>query len=599
MLRLRQVTVIFCGLVSSAISQAQSLEALVENSRLAMHEENWQQALKWSEEAVARYGRNGPYESYGAQFGTIYYRQGICEMKLKRWPAAMASFEACYRDFPNRNADQGNPFQKMALLKWGESAMGAEQWELAKSRFDKFMDERDRANDVFPKGAFYINLAICEYQLGNIAAGNENLEIAIHNRLGFPTPDTGIVAAFQALVKVSIDKQVEQVLLDFVDRNRGELVMDSGRVSSNATIYLKLAGDALAAGMQRAALLLYQLVPLSEGDENNAIRLAAVAVIHERSGNVRGAFAAYQQLEWYMTETPRREEYLYHLIRTAALIRENDLASYYGRRFLTDFPDSPYRSEIRPLSEENIPLEERPVIGESAETGVEIRMESQELMRAVDLYEGRKYQQAKLAFSKINMSQANESDRMLAAFYEMECLRRMGDWEAMASALGTFVGDDAFGPHQRRQLEINRLWEVAGVQDWPQLKAAVENFRCQRLRANQRSQVAYLEGLALQNLGQSSAALNAYNAAMTADAGASEELTRQAALRVMEIHMAAPESATAMAQAGVPAEDRQSLGYLRWREAAAVAALFEASLGAGTPLPEPLRKLRNHAEVDR
>jgi tetratricopeptide (TPR) repeat protein len=589
-----RAAVISCFWVGPAFCQSESLVKLAEKSQMAMEREKWEQALKYHAEAVSRFGRNDPYESYGAQFGTIFYRKGICEMKLKRWSEAMASFETCYRDFPNRGADQGNPFQKLALLKWGEAAMGAEQWEFAKSRFSKFVDERDKTDDVFPKGAFYVNLAICEYRLGNMTGGNENLEIAIHNKVDFPTPDSGIVAAFQTFVRTALEKKNEQALMDFIGKNRGELVMDQDGVSPYASIYLKLAGDVLASGMERAAILIYQLVPMAEGDPGSGIRLAALALIHERNGNIRGAFAAYQQLELYGKNEAKREDYLYHLIRAASLIGENDQARFHARRFLKDFPTSRHRGELQDFGGEDSAAGERPGVRDLVESPGQVFPKTREFILALDLYQGRKYPKAKAAFSRIKGSPSGQSDGVFAAFYEIECLRRMGNLEGMADALDAFVIRDPLGPVQRRQLEIDSLWKTARVKDWERLVGMTEGCRFRRLLDSQRAQVAYLEGLALQNLGRSTEALNAYNTAMIADAGASEELARQAAVRVMELQLADPEVRIAIKQWGSPEQNRESIGYIRLQEAVAVALLFESSLGAGTSLPDALEKLLNY-----
>ena len=64
-----------------------------------------------------------------------------------------------------------------------------------------------------------------------------------------------------------------------------------------------------------------------------------------------------------------------------------------------------------------------------------------------------------------------------------------------------------------------------------------------------------------------------------------EDLVRDAAVRVMRLHQKDPAVQAAMKQWGTPAEDPQSPGHRRLAEAAAVADLFELTLGAGTPLP--------------
>ena len=64
----------------------------------------------------------------------------------------MKSFENCYRKYPNA-AQKGNAearsggcnlYHKRALLKWGEAAQGAEDYDMAIRMYKKFLDERDK-----------------------------------------------------------------------------------------------------------------------------------------------------------------------------------------------------------------------------------------------------------------------------------------------------------------------------------------------------------------------------------------------------------------------------------------------------------------------
>jgi len=93
-------------------------------------------------------------------------------------------------------------------------------------------------------------------------------------------------------------------------------------------------------------------------------------------------------------------------------------------------------------------------------------------------------------------------------------------------------------------------------------------------------------------------ALFAYQTAMTADAGASEEIARQAALRVLAIHKASPDVQAAIRVWGTPEENKNGRGYADLAEAAAVADLFEMSLGAGTPLPAGYRMFLKYKQRD-
>lgn len=381
-------------LAASASAQEATLESLIESSRVAMAGEDWERALDFNTRAITGFGSGDPLREHGARFGILFYRKGLCEMKLKRWDEAMRSFERCYRDFPNDGAAAGgNLHQKMALLKWGEAAMGAGQWHQALALFSKFGEERDKKRDTFPQGAFFINRAVCHYKLGQIAEGSENLEIAIRNRAEFPTPDLGIVAGFQELVGAAIGKRDEQALLDFIGKNRGELVIEPYEMYRFSPVFLKLAGDAIAAGMTRAAMALYQVVPSTEvaiddvrarlksmggaarietagvtydrkrleedlaafeadrrgKNPTEAIRLAGVAYLHEAAGNLTGACAAYRLLETFHPGAEKREDNLFNLIRVSSRIGLADDVRKHAESFAKDFPASPRLTEVRDL----------------------------------------------------------------------------------------------------------------------------------------------------------------------------------------------------------------------------------------------------------
>jgi tetratricopeptide (TPR) repeat protein len=349
---------------------------LVNQSLAEMDAGNWEESLKLVKLVLERHDGPAARREFGPRFGAIHYRKGVCEMKLKRWNEAMESFEVCYRDFPNDGAAAGseNVFHALALLKWGEAAMGAGQWELALSRFKKFIEERDRVRDLFPHGVFYVSVAVCNYRLGRIAEGNENLEIAIQNKRLFPTPDDGIIAGFEALATAAISGGNEQALLDFIAKNRGELILEPYLMQRYARVFLKLAGDAVAADMRRAAMAIYAFVPSLDaalddararklpeheitameaestgGNSPEMIRLAAIAYLHEKNGNLRGAVAAYRQLETCFPHAANREANRYNLIRTSSQIGESAQTRALAGSFLLDYPDSPRAPEIQRL----------------------------------------------------------------------------------------------------------------------------------------------------------------------------------------------------------------------------------------------------------
>jgi tetratricopeptide (TPR) repeat protein len=381
------ISAFFVALVAPAYAQ-DDLPVLADKALVAMKASQWEQALALNTEIIDRFGKNKvtALQLHGPKFGVIHYRRGLCELKLQKWDEAMKSFEACYKDFPNKGSTGGNQFEKMALFKWGEAAMGVKNWKLALEKFQKFLEERDKARDRFPQGQFYVSMAICSYQLDRIPEGNQHLETAIKNRRHpqDPTPNAVILAGIQSLVESAVRSNKEQAILDVVETHRGALVLEPYEMPEFSKVYLKLAGNCVKASMTRAALALYQIIPSTdtaldasrvalksmggapkipdgvhmldaeklkaqiktlESERKgkaaaDATRLAAVAYLHEQAGSIRAAFAAYRQLEASFPGSAKREDNLFHLVRTAALVAPATDAQAFGERFLKDYPNS-------------------------------------------------------------------------------------------------------------------------------------------------------------------------------------------------------------------------------------------------------------------
>lgn len=379
--------------ISSAAAQ-DDLVTLVDDSLKAMKAGKWEEGLDLNTRAIKGYGANNPLQIHGPKFGEIYYRKGLCEMKLRKWDEAIKSFEICYRDFPNREGARSiNSLNKMALLRWAEAAMSAGQYEEALKLFQKFLSERDKAKDQYAQGLFHTAMAICHYGLGRIPEGNEHFQIAINNRRTFPTPDDAIMPAFQQLANAAISKKNEQALLDFIEKNRGELIGYPHQMHSYSNLFLKLGAEAISANMNRAALCFYQFVPPTESAINDLrtqiklmgpleratysgnvtqrkelqaqlaaleetwrgklspemTLLSATAYIHEKNGNFRGAYAAYLQLETYYQNSEKREDNLYNLIRTSTLAGAAKDLQRYADSFISSYPNSRHVPTIRKL----------------------------------------------------------------------------------------------------------------------------------------------------------------------------------------------------------------------------------------------------------
>lgn len=344
---------------------------------------------------------------FGPRFGTFWYNRGFCELRLGMYQDAMKSFEKCYKKYPSgKGAKKGNVnvYQQKALLYWGHAAKGAEQWDVAIKMYKKFLAERDRVRDRMDPGVFYINMAICHYKLRKIPEGNKNFETALTNKVGFSTSNKQIMLGFHALVEAIIDKNNEPALLDFISKNREHIKLEPFEAFEFAPLFMKLALDAKGAGMMRSSFELYSLVPStvaaiddikarlkmvgrhellirdgsklvkkevllkdiealekaqSAGELNEIYAFLNTAVMHEEDGNVRGAYAVYEQLEAYFPKAKimrdkrpfaMREKNLYNLVRTSSVIGEVLTTEKYGSRFLKLFPKSEYAEEVRRLT---------------------------------------------------------------------------------------------------------------------------------------------------------------------------------------------------------------------------------------------------------
>ena len=214
--------------------------------------------------------------------------------------------------------------------------------------------------------------------------------------------------------------------------------------------------------------------------------------------------------------------------------------------------------------------------------------------KAMGLYEGRKYEEAKKLFVEVKESfkplmTMENSPGVMAAFYELECLRKLQDLEGLSKALQSFIKAPLTRETEIRQLELYVLWDAVRTESWDRLEILAKELAATRLPGAQRAQVAYCHGLALEGLERKELALFAYQIAMTADTGASEVVARQAALRILAIHGADPGVKGAISVWGTDDENKGSKGYADLSEAAAVAALYELSLGSGSPLPDEFK----------
>lgn len=385
--------------------KAQAIADMHATSLTEMKAGNWPAAYAILVRATDNFDGRA-LQLFGPRFGWFWYHRGYAEIKLGKFADAMKSFEKCYAKYKNVAPKEGqapslNLYNKRALLLWGHAAKGAEEWETSIRMYKKFLKERDPARDPYEKGVFYINMSINHFKLRKIKEGNEFLETAIKGKITFPTPNKGIMSAFSEMVAAVIEKKDEASLLGFIAKNRAHIKLEPFEAHEFSQLFMKLAQDAKGEEMTRSTFELYALVPSTiaaiddiearldmvgiykrtikdgsmivnkeqlrasledlnaankAGKENEVYAFLNTAVLHEEEGNVRGAFAVYEQLELYLPKAKifrdkkliaARENNLYNLVRTSAVIGEVMTTEHYGTIFMKDFPKSDHVPEVR------------------------------------------------------------------------------------------------------------------------------------------------------------------------------------------------------------------------------------------------------------
>ena len=230
-------------------------------------------------------------------------------------------------------------------------------------------------------------------------------------------------------------------------------------------------------------------------------------------------------------------------------------------------------------------------------------LEPKEYTKAVDMFQARKYAEVKPKFAALKerykfMQAMPGNFSVLSAFYEMECMRKLGDLEGLSAATQKFIKDPLLRENHRKQVDAYVFWDAVRTKSWQRLDLIAKEQAAVHLPNFIRAQIGYCHGLALEGLKKPTAALNAYNIALTADSGASEELTRQAALNILRIHKADPGVQLAIKLWGTDDENKSSSGRTRLLEASAVAHLFEKFLSGGTPLPAEYKGLLRYKDED-
>jgi hypothetical protein len=219
-----------------------------------------------------------------------------------------------------------------------------------------------------------------------------------------------------------------------------------------------------------------------------------------------------------------------------------------------------------------------------------------EYSAAMDLYQARKYKEAKEQFTVIkerykSTQQLTNNHSTLAAFYEMECSRRLGDLDALAEELQKFNKDALVRETQLKQIELYAVWDAVRSKNWEKVEILIKPYAATKLPGELRVQLDYCYGYALEGLKKPKEALMAYQGVLNSDSCASDDLAMAAVIRLLTIFKEDADVQVAIKTWGMPKEDKNSKGYRDLIEAASLVHMYEFLIGATTPLPTELKAL--------
>lgn len=218
---------------------------------------------------------------------------------------------------------------------------------------------------------------------------------------------------------------------------------------------------------------------------------------------------------------------------------------------------------------------------------------------AMQQFRGRDYQAAAGSFAEVAKEYSvvktlagNPATR--ATFFEIECLRLLGDYAKMSEKMGSLNKSALSRENEIRQLELNLLWDAVGSKSWDRLGNLLKQYEKSNMPENQQAQLAYCKGVFHENQGEIKEAINAYSRAMVVDGGASEVETRMAALAILRILDQDPDVQKARELWGTDDEKPNSSGYARLLEAGSLARIYESLIGSGVPLPDAYKVYLNY-----
>lgn len=504
------VTLATASLVGLVPGQADALEIATEVPKgyKALQTGDWQSARTIFDAITKSLSEEEGKVRYGGKFGELFYNKGYSEMKLaaaaKRkggeenlkkanelYASAAESFAACYR-FPSDDTGK-NKNEKRCLQMQAQALQALGDYQGAIQMYEKFAVER-RSSDRVDLALLNVSLAVCYFKLEqpDITKGINFFETALQNKERWGTQDVSIVTAFQALTEAAIKSKNEQALIDFLNQNRSSLVMKPHQMVPFIPFYKNLGAQAFSAGMLNAGFNIFALIPDSEiaeselkrlvvtlsgypeavvedgsekivkanlealhkqlkqqnntGESPEVYALTALAFSYEANGYNRGAMAAYEQLVLYFNKSPKREEHLYNLVRTASLVGDVPKAVKYGQIFLKEFPASKHSTFASTMMLSNLFAQGQYARVEEVASGMIASLEKPSdthdyclhVLGAAKFYLG-KYKEAQPLLEQHIKTYPESASKVATAYFEASNLGRLKRKKEAADKLDEFI----------------------------------------------------------------------------------------------------------------------------------------------------------------
>ncbi len=206
---------------------------------------------------------------------------------------------------------------------------------------------------------------------------------------------------------------------------------------------------------------------------------------------------------------------------------------------------------------------------------------------ALALYKKGKFEKARQKFEKCKEEHAAYQEftgnySTLAGYYEIECMRRLGDLEGMDRLLNLFNPEALDNENYLTQIEIYSFWTALSRGSWKRVLRLADAWKRKLIPPSQRTQIRYCRALAIAELYPSQQALEALYIVIAGSVYTEPELIEKAFVMALEI---------LLRNVRIPTSSQSQPYSEPLQEAIALAHVWNDSLGRSQDLPKRYQKL--------